>query len=253
MTTRKIIFLIVLGLALISIIKMNNREDKVSVANAVSVDPVSHASMILNWDGKAIYTDPVGSGENFFKTPTPDLILLTDIHGDHLDLERLQDLSTDNTIIVAPETVADKLNSVQAGILVVLKNGETANHIGFKIEAIPMYNLPETEKSYHTKGRGNGYVIEKGDTRVYVSGDTSGIPEMRNLRDVDIAFVAMNLPYTMSVEEAADAVLEFKPKQVYPYHFRTPEGFSDVAKFKEIVNSQNPKIEVIQLEWYSKS
>lgn len=125
-----------------------------------------------------------------------------------------------------------------------------ANQLGFKIEAIPMYNIPESDKSYHPKGRGNGYVIEKSDTRVYISGDTAGIPEMRNLENIDMAYIAMNLPYTMSVEEAADAVLAFKPKVVYPYHYRTPEGFSDVAKFKEIVNGKNPEIQVIQLEWY---
>ena len=94
--------------------------------------------------------------------------------------------------------------------------------------------------------------MEKEGKRVYISGDTSGIPEMRNLKNIDMAFVAMNLPYTMSVGEAADAVLAFKPKKVYPYHYRTPEGFSDVAKFKELVNGKNPEIEVIQLEWYPK-
>ena len=118
------------------------------------------------------------------------------------------------------------------------------------MEAIPLFNLPESAKTFHAKGRGNGYVIEQGGARVYISGDTSGIPEMRALQGIDVAFVVMNLPYTMDVEEAADAVLAFAPKKVYPYHYRTPEGFSDVARFKELVNAGGKDIEVVQLKWY---
>jgi L-ascorbate metabolism protein UlaG (beta-lactamase superfamily) len=131
-----------------------------------------------------------------------------------------------------------------------MKNGQHTEQVGFKIEAIPMYNLPESDTSFHTKGRGNGYVVEKHGERIYISGDTSGIPEMRSLQNIDLAFVAMDLPYTMGVEEAADAVLAFKPRKIYPYHYRTPLGFSDVAKFKRLVNSGNPATEVVQLNWY---
>ncbi|MEJ0001853.1 MAG: hypothetical protein WDN09_01555 [bacterium] len=92
--------------------------------------------------------------------------------------------------------------------------------------------------------------MEKAGTRVYISGDSSGTPEMKALKDIDMAFVAMNLPYTMGIEEAADAVLAFVPKKVYPYHYRTKDGFSDVAKFKELVNAENPAIDVVQLDWY---
>lgn len=255
---KKIVFLIVLAIGIIFIIKMQkndnkeNRGDIANVASTVNVIPIEHASLILGWDGVAIYADPVGEAKMFEGLPAPDMILLTDIHGDHFDVEVLKTIVKEKTIIVAPKTVADKMPEDLKPKIFVMNNGEVADQAGFKIEAIPMYNIPESEKSYHLKGRGNGYVIEKADTRVYLSGDTSGIPEMRNLRDIDMAFVAMNLPYTMSVSEAADAVLEFKPKKVYPYHYRTPEGFSDVAKFKEIVHSANPKIEVVQLEWYSK-
>jgi L-ascorbate metabolism protein UlaG (beta-lactamase superfamily) len=114
-----------------------------------------------------------------------------------------------------------------------------------------MYNLPESDDAYHTKGRGNGYVLDKNGTRVYVAGDTQGIPEMRALQNIDIAFVPMNLPFTMDVEEAADAVLEFKPKRVYPYHFRGREGLSDVNRFKELVNAGSEDIEVVLLDWYT--
>src|SRR5690606_36671567 len=105
----------------------------------------------------------------------------------------------------------------------------------------------------HSKGRGNGYLLEMDGHRAYIAGDTAGIPEMRALTDIDLAFVPMNPPYTMDVEEAADAVLEFAPVTVLPYHYRTPDGLSDVARFAEIVNEGNPEIEVVQLEWYAGS
>ena len=114
-----------------------------------------------------------------------------------------------------------------------------------------MYNLPTAaNKDFHTKGRGNGYVIERSGKRVYIAGDTAGIPEMRALKNIDIALVPMNLPYTMDVAEAAEAVLAFKPKQVFPYHYRGPDGLADISKFKELVNASNPKIEVVLLNWY---
>ena len=256
---KKIIFLTIVTVGLILILKMSNKEKQTNtenvanVASVINVLPISHASMILNWDGVAIYTDPVGEAKMFENKPAPNIILLTDIHGDHLNLEILEAVSKEKTVIITPMAVADMLPTTIAGTLLVMNNNQKTNQQGFNVEAIPMYNTPESEKNYHTKGRGNGYVVEKGDTRIYISGDTSGIPEMRNLLDIDMAFVAMNLPYTMSVKEAADAVLDFKPKKVYPYHYRTPEGFSDVAKFKEIVNNKNPEVEVVQLEWYPKS
>lgn len=121
------------------------------------------------------------------------------------------------------------------------------------IEAIPMYNLRKEALKFHEKGRGNGYILTLGGERVYISGDTEDIPEMRNLENIDIAFVCMNLPYTMTVESAASAVLDFKPKKVYPYHYRGTEGLSDVGKFKTLVNEGDSSIDVIQLDWYPKS
>ena len=246
---KKIVLLIIV-LGLILIIKMSNNDNKKDTVNVVRVDPISHASMVLNWGEAAIYTDPVGEKSMFMNLPDADIILLTDIHGDHFDPDALRNVTKEKTIILAPRAVADKISPDLKPKIFVMNNGEVVNQAGFRIEAMPMYNLPESDKAFHTKGRGNGYIIEKDGIRVYVSGDTSGIPEMRTLRNIDMAFIAMNLPYTMGVEEAADAVLEFKPKKIYPYHYRTPEGFSDVAKFKEIVNNKNPEIEVVQLEWY---
>lgn len=257
---KKILFLVLIvavGIILIFKMQTNEKENKINdinVADAVSVDLISHASMILSWGGLNIYTDPVDETKaNIFAgKPNADIILITDIHPDHLDIETIKKITKEKTIIVASKAVLDEMPEELKAKVSLMNNGETAEYLGFKVEAIPMYNLPGPNANYHTKGRGNGYVIEKDGERVYISGDTAGIPEMRNLQNIDMAFVAMNLPYTMGVEEAAGAVLDFKPKKVYPYHYRTPEGFSDVAKFKKIVNSKNPQIEVVQLDWYKK-
>jgi L-ascorbate metabolism protein UlaG (beta-lactamase superfamily) len=147
--------------------------------------------------------------------------------------------------------VADQLPEEFQQQLVVIGNGETTEQLGIGIEALPMYNLPEEDPdSRHTKGRGNGYLLSIGDKTIYISGDTEDIDEMRALEDIDVAFVCMNLPYTMSVEQAADAVLEFQPEVVYPFHYRGPDGLSDVDKFKQIVEGENEDIEVRLRAWY---
>ena len=131
----------------------------------------------------------------------------------------------------------------------VLANAESTSWRGVSIEAVPMYNLDPEKQSFHPRGRGNGYLLTFGDTRIYISGDTEDIPEMRGLDDIDAAFVCMNLPYTMDVDAAADAVLEFKPKVVFPYHYRGTDGFSDLDEFKALV-AKDPTIEVRVLDWY---
>jgi L-ascorbate metabolism protein UlaG (beta-lactamase superfamily) len=113
-----------------------------------------------------------------------------------------------------------------------------------------MYNIPESDKTFHTKGRGNGYVITADGKGVYIAGDTSATPEMKALQNIDVAFIPMNLPYTMNVEEAADATVAFKPKVVHPYHYRGQDGFSDINKYKELVNAKDPSINVELLNFY---
>ena len=132
----------------------------------------------------------------------------------------------------------------------MLNNGSSMDWQGITIEAIPMYNLPETDDSRHPKGRGNGYVLTLGGKKLYISGDTEDISEMRSLKGIDVAFVCMNLPYTMDINQAASAVLEFKPKVVYPYHYRGQGGLSDVDQFKKLVNTGDKKIEVRLAKWY---
>ncbi len=221
------------------------------VENSFKIYPVEHASLVLKWDGEIIYIDPVGRKEDFLKYDEPDMILITDIHPDHLDIDLLESVVTEKTSIIAPKAVFDKLPKALQNNTEVIANGGKTSDYGIAIEAIPMYNLRKEALKYHKKGRGNGYVLEKNGKRVYISGDTEDIPEMRNLKNIDIAFVCMNLPYTMSVDKAAEAVLAFKPKTVYPYHYRGENGLSDVDKFKTLVEAGNPEIKVVQLDWYS--
>lgn len=230
---------------------LENVEEKgLSSENDISINPIEHASMVLNWNGTIIYVDPVGGREMYSQYSEPAMVLVTDIHGDHFDVPTLEAIVTDKTSIIAPQAVYDKLPKSLQNITEILKNGVTTTKSEIEIEAIPMYNLRPEALKFHEKGRGNGYVLEKSEARVYISGDTEDIPDMRNLKNIDIAFVCMNLPYTMTVEKAAEAVLDFKPKKVYPYHYKGTEGLSDVAKFKTLVKEGNEDIKVVQRNWY---
>ncbi|TDU39910.1 L-ascorbate metabolism protein UlaG (beta-lactamase superfamily) [Gelidibacter sediminis] len=223
---------------------------KTTTPDSINIIPIEHATFILAHKDVVIYIDPVGGTEAFAEQEKPNYILITDIHGDHLDVKTLQGMTLDSTVLVVPQAVKDKLPELKLKDLVVMNNGDTRDFQNYSIEAIPMYNLRPEALKFHEKGRGNGYVLTLGGQRIYISGDTEDITEMRQLKNIDMAFVCMNLPYTMTVESAASAVLDFKPKKVYPYHFRGTEGMSDVNQFKTIINKENSDIEVVQLEWY---
>jgi L-ascorbate metabolism protein UlaG (beta-lactamase superfamily) len=213
----------------------------------LTIQPVNHASMVLTYQHKNIYVDPVGGADAYKGLATPDLIMITDIHADHFDPKTIDAINTNHALLLVPQAVADKLPATtDKSKLVILKNGATTTQIGITISAIPMYNLPESPTAFHTKGRGNGYVLKIGGKNIYISGDTSDIPEMRSLKDIDIAFVCMNLPYTMDVATAAKAVLAFKPKVVYPYHYKG----QDTNQFKALVNAGDKNIDVRLRNWY---
>lgn len=222
--------------------------DKIETEKGMlTIQPVLHGTLALSWDNKTIYVDPYGGAEAFEGIETPDLILITDIHGDHLNTETLNALETDKAVMVVPQAVADQLPERYSDQLVVLGNGEQTGQLGITIRAIPMYNLPETSDSRHPKGRGNGYILTMGGKNVYLSGDTEDIPEMRSLENIDVAFICMNLPYTMDIHQAASAVLDFKPEIVYPYHYRG----QDTEEFRRLVTEKNDRIEVRLRDWYA--
>jgi L-ascorbate metabolism protein UlaG (beta-lactamase superfamily) len=213
------------------------------------IHPIEHASFVMKWNDKTIAVDPVGGGNPFIDLGPADLILITDIHGDHLSVETVAILAKIEAVIICPAAVAEKFPGADRDRLTVLANGESAEWGEATIEAIAAYNLTPERQNFHAKGRGNGYVLTLGGTRIYISGDTEDVPEMRALENIDAAFVCMNLPYTMDVEAAADAVLEFKPKVVFPYHYRGKGGMSDLDQFQSLV-ARDPGIEVRLLEWY---
>ena len=208
----------------------------------LKVTPIMHGSLVLEFSGQVWHVDP-WSQANYSALPKADVILVTDIHGDHLDPKAIAAVRKASTVIVAPGAVAKTMTEAE-----VVSNGAKTTVGGIEIEAVAMYNLkrgPRPGKLYHDKGRGNGYVLNVGGKRVYISGDTEAVPEMRALKDIDIAFVCMNLPYTMPPEEAADGVRAFRPKVVYPYHYRG----SDLAVFADALKDEKG-IEVRLREWY---
>ncbi len=208
----------------------------------IRITPVTHGSLMLEFGGKVIHVDP-WSGGDYSGLPKADVILITDIHGDHMDPKMVQELSKESTAVVAPAAVAKTVSQAQ-----VMENGESKSVEGIRLEAVPMYNLvrgPGPGKLFHDKGRGNGYVLTLGGKRLYFSGDTECTPEMKALKDIDVAFVCMNLPYTMTPEEAAGCVAAFRPKVVYPYHYRG----SDLGKFSAALKEEKG-IEVRLREWY---
>lgn len=219
----------------------------------IKIDPISHATTVIHFGDKVIYLDPVGGAEGFDGKDKADFVLITHTHPDHMDPETLKGLNLGDTPIIVPQTVKDALPQELQKNLIVMNNGESREQSGLKVHALPMYNLPESKDAYHVKGKGNGYILESNGKKLYIAGDTEDIPEMRNLKDIDVALIPMNLPYTMPVEKAAEGVLAFAPKKVYPYHYRNKDGFSDVEHFKELVNEKNKDIEVVLLNWYPES
>ncbi len=216
----------------------------------VLIQPIIHGTLVLSWKDEVIYVDPYGGGDRFAGIADPTIILITDVHGDHLNMQTLKSINTSRAMFFVPQAVMDKLPESMKQRANVIENGQTIVFEEIEILAIPMYNLPESADSRHTKGRGNGYVLTVGGKRIYLSGDTEDIPEMRNLKKIDVAFVCMNLPYTMDINQAASAVIEFQPSIVYPYHYRGKGGLSDVESFKNQVEDSGASTEVRLRNWY---
>lgn len=193
---------------------------------------IGHGSLLLNYGGHAVYIDPYGKLGDYSKLPKADLILVTHAHRDHLDPEAINLIRKDDTVMVVAAVCAEEIDDV-----VVLKNFESTTACGLKIEAVPAYNIVHKRQDgqpYHPKGEGNGYVITFGDKRMYIAGDTENIAEMAELKEIDYAFLPMNLPYTMTPEMAADAARSFRPSILYPYHY----GQTDPAKLSALLTDE---------------
>lgn len=201
------------------------------------VDPVHHASFVMQTPMGVIYNDPVGGAALYADYPKPDLILITHEHADHYDPETLAALAGPDTLLVTNPAVHSKLPEALKGKAQALANGDQTEVTGIPIRAIPAYNTTPDRLKYHPKGRDNGYVLTIGLKQIYIAGDTEDTPEMRALTGIMLAFVPMNLPYTMTVEQAASAVNEFQPQVVYPYHYKgsDPEAFAALVEGPEVL------------------
>ena len=197
---------------------------------------IGHASLICKYGGKTIHIDPTNMVGDYSKLPKADLVFITHEHFDHFDPKALEQISTAETTIVSTPTVAKQCKNC-----IVMQNGDINTIQGLPVEAVPAYNVIHERSRgmpFHPKGIGNGYVITFGDLRVYIAGDTENIPEMKALKNIDIAFLPMNLPYTMTPEMVADATKAFNPKILYPYHFSE----TDTSKIVDLL--KNEKVEV---------
>jgi L-ascorbate metabolism protein UlaG (beta-lactamase superfamily) len=194
------------------------QEDVVATSEGnLTLTFVGHGTLMFRFGGQVIHIDPVGREADYASLPDADLILVTHEHGDHLDSSAIATIRKPSTQIVVSPSCQDRPEGAR-----VMNNGDVATVSGLDVEAIPAYNILHKRpggEPYHPKGNGNGYLITFGDVRVYVAGDTENTPEMKALKDVDVAFLPMNLPYTMTPAMVADAAVAFKPKVLYPYHF----------------------------------
>jgi L-ascorbate metabolism protein UlaG (beta-lactamase superfamily) len=214
--------------------------------------PLHHATLMFAFAGKYFFVDP-SKDVTYDDLPKADVVFITDIHQDHLDPDGLAKVKKADTVVVAPPAVADKLKGLTTGpvagvAVTVMKNGDARTVAGVGVEAVPMYNRkrgPAAGQLYHDKGRGDGFVLTFGDKRIYLSGDTECVDEMKGLKNIDVAFVCMNLPYTMPPSEAAECVKAFKPKILYPYHFRNSNLDELLTALKD-----EPKVEVRIRRWY---
>jgi len=198
---------------------------------------IGHGSLIFTFGGKVIYVDPYGEVADYSQLPKADIILLTHDHYDHFDLSAIKAIRTEQTKLILTAACAKKISG---GI--VMKNGDVQIIEGIKVEAVPAYNIihkRDDGQPFHPKGVGNGYILTFGDKRVYVAGDTENIPEMDALKDIEVAFLPMNLPFTMTPEMVADAARRLKPKILYPYHY----GDTDTSKLVELLKEEE-EIEV---------
>lgn len=229
---RVLIIILLFTLLTFSMIYSQNYEQDIfsTSKGPLKITFFGHASLMLEWAGQLIQVDPVSQFADFSQLPKADLILVTHDHYDHFDPKAINLLSHEKTLVILTQKCSLKFTGGK-----IMTNGETIKFKDITIEAVPAYNIVHMRSQgvpYHPKGEGNGYVITLDDKRIYIAGDTENIPEMKNLKNIDLAFLPMNLPYTMTPEMVADAARAIKPKILYPYHYgdTDPNQLVDLLK-----------------------
>jgi len=206
-------------------------------AGDLEITFIGHGTLMLMFNEKILHIDPWSQFTDYANMPKADIILITHEHHDHLDPKAIEDVRTENTALILTSICAGQ---IRGGI--VMKNGDEETVDGIKIEAVPAYNIEHMRSPgapYHPKGDGNGYIITFGDKRVYIAGDTENTPELKAIKNIDVAFLPMNLPYTMTPEMVTDACKDLKPKIIYPYHF----GQTATSHLEDLLKDE-PEIEV---------
>jgi len=242
LATLPLLSLLPLGLARAQDSKPLEGDAIASSAGDIIIHPVNHASLLLAWGDQVVYVDPVGGAARYEGLPKPTAILITHAHGDHFDPPTLTAIAGSVPILTTAQ-VLERLPDALKANAKAAANGEAVDFAGVKVDVVAAYNTTEARLQYHPKGVGNGYVLNIGDKRIYVAGDTEDIPEMRALTAIDVAFLPMNLPYTMDIQQAADAIKAFKPAIVYPYHYQG-------SKVEDLPGLVGDAAEVRLRNWY---
>lgn len=203
---------------------------------------IKHGSLALTFNNRSIQVDPVSMYADYSTFPKADIILITHEHEDHLDPKAIKTLSKDNTLLIMNEASAKKSGNPKAKIM---KNGDKIKvSEQIAIEAVPAYNTTPGREQFHPRHRDNGYVLTIDGLKIYIAGDTEDIPEMKNLKNIDIAFLPVNQPYTMTISQAVNAANMFSPKILYPYHF----GNTDVKQLKEALKNRGIEVRLRKME-----
>jgi len=213
---------------------------KTKSGKEVMITFIKHGSLMLTYNKQSIQVDPVSDYADYSAFPKADVILITHEHGDHLDLKAINALTKKSTLLIANEAGKKKL-----GKGLSLKNGSKMKILNkIMLEVVPAYNTTPGREMYHPRYRDNGYVLSIDGLRIYIAGDTEDLLEMKNLKDVDVAFLPVNQPYTMTVPQAARAARMFAPKVLYPYHF----GDTDIRKLKEVLKGSGIDVRIREME-----
>lgn len=207
---------------------------------------IGHGTLMFEYNGLTIHIDPVSQEADYEKLPDADLILITHEHGDHLDIKAIKHILKDDCPVIMTQLCLNNLEDFKPAV--IMKNGDSKTVKSIPVEAIPAYNIEHKRPSgepFHPKGQGNGYILTLGNIRVLVAGDTENIPEIKGLKNIDVAFLPMNLPYTMSPEMVADAVRSFRPKILYPYHY----GNTNTEELVELLkNEKDIEVRIRELQ-----
>ena len=224
-------------------------------SDQIRIFQVYHSSIVIEWKGKTIYIDPTGDPAIFQSYPAPDLVLVTDANAEHFDIDTLKGINLKSAELVAPEAVFNLINhEINIKNYRILNHGESLKWHKIRVEAIPAIRQDDKEDENSVIHEGNGYLVGIRNKRIYISGETEKLPAKSKLKNIDIAFICLKAKNKENIQHKADAVLDFKPRVVYPYLCpEMQESVDNAIKFKSLIHEKNEQIEVRIRDWYSEN